>query len=366
MTLCPSASRLPLLPHIYSLIPSLPLRFSSLSLLLSVGLSFRSSLPPGCWDSLHINRTLVTAFSASSCLLSPSRCSISSIMYLHTALLFHPSLSPFFFLTTFLFSALSFLSSAPSVLTIHSICHPSPAVFPHPFSVMSLPSPPVLWIVWAAPPYLAVSLSLSSLSISPRAIDGGAGCWPRSRREAGSLFARSPDFPLSFPYLSPCLKTCCSYPRFFLSMSSPFRQRSLGCHSAVCPYFPCCQPFAWPEWQPWQLKTLRGPSIFSLENHQRRIEGIKGDKWRGRIEEANKVIKDFASILPPCALLTQHFKATKRSHLCLWCFRFTALNCTVLFAFVLPCGKCPAVMLAPILKGGTIYFGQFEILGSQF
>jgi len=86
-----------LLPLHHSLI--LPLLFP---LPVSLHASVLPVVSPRCRVSLHINRTLVTAFSASSCLLSPSRCSIYSIMYLHTpplltiaplSLLHHPSVS---------------------------------------------------------------------------------------------------------------------------------------------------------------------------------------------------------------------------------------------------------------------------------
>lgn len=36
------------------------------------------------------------------------------------------------------------------------------------------------------------------------------------------------------------------------------------------------------------------------------------------------------------------------------------LNCTLLYAFVLACGKCHATLLGPILEGRAIYLGLFE------
>lgn len=85
IALCPSASQLLLInPRIAA---TFFLFFPSyFSLSPSIHLSFRLSPPPPSSNAgfpLHISRTLVTAFSASSCLLSPACCSISSIMYLH-------------------------------------------------------------------------------------------------------------------------------------------------------------------------------------------------------------------------------------------------------------------------------------------
>lgn len=195
------------------------LSFSHLRLPLS-GPSFRSSLP-GCRVSLHINRTLVTAFSASSCLLSPSRCSIFSIMCLHAPTFLtvasflpscslHPSLSPFSSPSPSFPLCPSCLLPL-SVLTTYSICHQNPpSLLFHSPSITTLPSfPAVLFshpsssirgIVEAAsssctsvarhlpPLYSSVPLfspffpPLSSLSISLSAVDGGAGCWPKTRR----------------------------------------------------------------------------------------------------------------------------------------------------------------------------------------
>lgn len=44
------------------------------------------------------------------------------------------------------------------------------------------------------------------------------------------------------------------------------------------------------------------------------------------------------------------------------------LNGTLLYAFVLACGKCHALLLGPILEGRAVYLGLFKILlpGSQF
>lgn len=150
MTLCPPVSWLLLVhptPSTATLL--LFLSFPHLHLLLSEHL-FRSSLP-GCRVPLHINRTLVTAFSASSCLLSPSHCSISTIMCLHTPTFLtvasssHPVLSiclclPFlhrFHLYRFVLPVF-----CPSVLTTYGICHQNP---PSPSSSSILPpSPPSL------------------------------------------------------------------------------------------------------------------------------------------------------------------------------------------------------------------------------
>lgn len=319
MTLCPSASRLPLvhpltlLPLHHSHILPLPLLFSSLSP--SIWLSFRLSLP-GCRVSLHINRTLVTAFSASSCLLSPSRCSISSIMSLHPHTPLHhsfflppvPSIRlclPFsHHLPLFRFvlpvlcpvclNYLQYLSPKPSLLPFPFFLHGHPP-FLSPCPV-SHPSSPVLWIVEAAssscsslphhipPLYSSVPLLSpaihSSLSISLSAIDGGAGCWPKTRRGLKRGLPVCPFLWLSllFLFLSVCPSQDLPFLPVFLCMSSPFRQHSLRCHSAVCLYFPCRQPFAWPEWQPWQLKHCVGP-LFSLWNTSRERDG----SWDKRI-----------------------------------------------------------------------------------
>lgn len=116
---CPGFCLFTLLPTPSAATLLLFLSFPHLHLPLSDHL-FRSSLP-GCRVPLHINRTLVTAFSASSCLLSPSRCSISTIICLHTPTFLtvasssHPVLSiclclPFLHIS--IYTSLSFLSSA--------------------------------------------------------------------------------------------------------------------------------------------------------------------------------------------------------------------------------------------------------------
>lgn len=153
ITLCPPVSwLLPFHPSPTPVTAAL-LPFSPFSPLYpSIWPSFRLSLP-GCRVSLHINRTLVTALPAIPCLLSPSRCSIFSIMYLHTP--------------TFLTGA-SFSRPAPSihlclpfphhlplfplcpscplplsVLTTSIICHPNtPSLFFNSSSVTSLSSFP--------------------------------------------------------------------------------------------------------------------------------------------------------------------------------------------------------------------------------
>lgn len=166
MTLCPFASRLsacsPTRPSLtLFLFPS----FSHPYLPPSIRLSFRLSLPR-CGVSLHINRTLVTAFSASSCLLSPSCCSISSITYLHTptplspqplfpSCSLHPSLSPSFSPSPS-FPLCPSCPLPPSVLTIHRICHPNPPSFP--LSPFFPPSPPSLpFPLSCFPPFLSIS-----------------------------------------------------------------------------------------------------------------------------------------------------------------------------------------------------------------
>lgn len=164
---------------------------------------FRLSLPR-CRVSLHINRTLVTAFSASSCLLSASRCSVSST-YLHAptlprySLFLPPSVSVFLFSHHLTLPPLCpscplnpprppRLSELPPVSVIQTLL-PSVSILP--------PSPPFLSCspnhlklrLLPVPPYpldssvpLFLPCYLSSLSISLSAVDGGAGCRPKTRR----------------------------------------------------------------------------------------------------------------------------------------------------------------------------------------
>ena len=259
--------------------------------------SIRLSLP-GCRVSLHINRTLVTAFSASSCLLSPSRCSISSIMFpTPPTLLTVVSLSPLLFAPSVSVSPFSHhlplfrfvlpVLCPPVCLNYLQYLSPSPP----PFLILP-PSPPSLPFLFLSEsssphllpvlPHLAISLRcarhssrllssphpfLSSLSISLSAIDGGAGCRPETRRgwRERRGFPVCPFLQLSPLFLFLSVRQSRDLPFlpvfffFLICMPSPFLQHSLCCHSAVCLYFPCCQLRAWPLWQPWQLQTLCGP-----------------------------------------------------------------------------------------------------------
>lgn len=137
------------------------------------------------------------------CISTPPPLTLASF-----TLLFPPSVSVSLFLTISLFSALSFLSFAHSVLSTYSACHPNPpSLFFHSSFITTLPSfPSVLFPTPCSPNryscifflYLLTSPSLpsrlvytsflpchpflSSLSIFLSAVDGGAGCWPKNRR----------------------------------------------------------------------------------------------------------------------------------------------------------------------------------------
>lgn len=161
-----------LLPLHRSLI--LPLLFL---LPVSLHASVLPVVSPRCRVSLHINRTLVTAFSASSCLLSPSRCSIYSIMYLHTPA--PPHHSPFFPPASSIRLCLPLFSQSPSfplcpscpllpsVLTTYNICHPNPpSFFLHSSSIATLPSLPSV-LFPTLPLLFSESLKLYLLPVPP-------------------------------------------------------------------------------------------------------------------------------------------------------------------------------------------------------
>lgn len=247
MTLCPSISHLPLI-HQRILCP--PTFLLSLFFLLLILLSFRLCLTQGrAW--FHINRTLVTALSAKSCLFSPSchliyLICISKSWFPHLKSLSYPlvcsSITSLSFVLLFLSSAMYF-----------SLCSPQLSVSPFPFSC----PPPFLSISCLLSCWCLIILAMSwthklSLLCSflhpflpsfpfswVRLMGILAGGQAASRAEEdGSSFLT----PLSLSLLG---RTFQLPPvQWFFCMSRRFLHCSVCCHCAVSLHLPCCQQLA--------------------------------------------------------------------------------------------------------------------------
>lgn len=117
-----------------------------------------------------------------------------------------------------------------------------------------------------------------------------------------------PPSPRPFvPSLPACLPSLDMLLRFFLCMLSPFLQRSLCCHSAVCLYFPCCQTPCT------TVSAVAAPNPL-------RVGGITWQRKAGETGSVPILNKRHASVLSSHA----SFSTTVRSITS----RFTALNCT--------------------------------------
>lgn len=278
MTLCPSASQL-LLFHPCTRLPVSSQRRSTSSSFhppttsLSIRLSFRLS-PDAGFHYTSIGLWLLPSLRAALSSLPPAAQFPWLCISTPPSLLFLPSVSTSFFLTISCFFALSFLSSAPSVLTIYSICHANPPSFSFrsfsiatlPFlpSVLFLPLPLHFWELLKRHLYLTVSFwythlyLFSSLSSFPFPCLHFPECyWWRSWLQAKARLKRG------FAYF--CLL-------FFLPVCLPVTEPAVSSRVYACSLLPwkTHSVLAWSLL--WHLKKCAGPVLFLVIASPRKEE----------------------------------------------------------------------------------------------